>query len=547
MSANGAQNNADPLLPWDLNDMLQRFLRLSFADVNEAPEEHNSTDVVLDVFLLPVDNYLPIFAGQSIDSICEGFNEELKAPHWKVKKSRKLLLESCQAPNDALYILKDDATVDNLSYEDIFKIAGMNPDIVLGILNHETLANHIYGDALANLGQNQPTIAKVILDTPKLYQKLDDDHLVTLGANHLSTARAILQHRDLKLGTYCTAKLAAFHESLAQEIFDNKAHYMEIFFKGHLPAYPYLGYHHLSIAKAIIADPYLRERLSPHDLAQLGSCHETIACQILVDLTLYSKLGGDHLAWLGMKHESVAHHILDNAAFCVLLEGGSLAMIGRHHLSVATRIMNTPVLRAKLHEGALVKLGRYHECIAQAILADKPLSESLDGSQLSQLGRNHSVVAQHILVKKAHRKKLVGSDLAKMVRRHLPLALAVLQDKSLLSKLDHLSLYLLGKAQPLLARHILIHNHLYDKLRDPEGLWDCWRWMYYMGVCHVATAKLIYNDHWLYDKLDEWGLNKRKDLEKRVTVVEQIKKLAKDLLYPKYPEIQDKTAICKIQ
>ncbi len=333
-------------------------------------------------------------------------------------------------PTVAQKMMADPTILDTLKTWgwDFAFLGSRNPDLAKEILGDETIFKTMRGDAIAFLGQNDIELAKKILNTPVLRSRLRAHDMPELGKIHLEIAELILK---IPLPRKELIALGEYHVEIARKILNTDLKYKLniedrfcfavhpelrseladqcIYAKDHAKVSQYdaviaqrkldfilsnpvilneasdliiMSMNHVEIAKQILANPLLRNKLQGDVLAHFCKYHVEIANQFLVDDALKSQLRNIHI--LGQQHVVVARKIIAEN----WLNGDQLNDLAANHPSIALQIFANPELLGRFSGRNLTSLAISNVAIAEKCLNDEDLRSKIESDSVVDLQRS---------------------------------------------------------------------------------------------------------------------------------------------------------------
>lgn len=422
-------------------------------------------------------SYLPItsFAGNNnINQVCKYWDTLVKES--SPQRDKAAIIKSAKNLDNALLILREEALLKGLTPTDMLSIVAQHPVIIKKYLSENKLLKQsdihsVYAldnDALA-LNFFIKTISSQS-KAPIPFEKtkcalLNTTTLVALGQANHEIAQHILETETLQ------KKILSYDIRLSEIIGCAET------------------------AQYFLNNTTLRNSLIGKDLEKLGKQAISIAKNIMDDPDLFQRLERDNLAELGKHHSEIADQILNTPKLCSMLSAKNLATLGEKNLDIAQRILET-FPSERLEECVLEALGTNHVELAWDIIQDEKLYNKLSADSLVSLGKDMEI-ALNILKTPKFCKKLSNVNLIDLADtcKHVDVAWHILKKPKLCDTLNgnHLVILAQACAHIDIASHILMTPKFCNKL-DGKHL---------MGLAtqHYAIAKAIFETPELYKKL----------------------------------------------
>lgn len=518
-------------------DALQK-VTLSDTETQEESENRASKRPKQENFSFTADalrlvfGYLPAYSfvgKRSTHSVCKAVNTDKFKKDIKPKKTREAIMASCQTEDDAINMLSDDVILDHLHFDEYLRLAAFCPalakdilevygdelaslsnghylallcqrdkDLAQQVLANEKWCSKLNLDNLALLGVFLSDIALQILSNPVLRTSLEGRHLVTLGDKKREVIQTIFREEELR-NQLDPSQLVSIAKHNHQNVLNILIELPNLLNGSHLADF---GEVHEDIAKSILDNTELFEKLSGVDLQRLCRNHPRLIMQILDSPQLYRKLDIISLSILGQSSEVAATKIINTpelvAKLIVLFVSISIySLIGAHE-NLSMQYLNTPALCTNLIGSDLRHLGSRHLAPALRIIESKELSDKLSGSDLAELGKSHEKVARRILENPLLLSRLSVKNLATLGSGHQAIGCLIINDLALCNWLIASNtadnLVAICNDQPMVAQHIFKSPKLCALLTSID--------LYHMGEIQAAIAKQIVMTEALWRKMD---------------------------------------------
>lgn len=421
-------------------------------EITDLPEE------ILEKIIDTIPS--PYFYGQHSPAlVCTQWNRLANGPHIKAKKLKiEDIIRECENDLDtALYTLTNPKIFNQLSFKNIFAIAGSHIELAKIILSNTMLS----GASIALLGQNNEEVAQFIINDEKLNAKLTDDNWVQLSSLKSSISKIVYEKYKNKFDINTLELLGLYDFIVAKAIFE------DVKLKNNLESHHLtnLGKRYVEIAKIILDDQNLLAKLSETDIAKLGQKHLKTAKRILADNALRKKLITSQYATLGILgnfNPKISQWIMDDEELQNILNEESLAMLGECNPEVAKQIMEKESLNKKVKKkiGLLVQ---NHPNLAMDVF--NKMRKELSLKNLARLGEFNPEIGNMIWEDQELRAKFLEnpSILARLAANNEQLATLIVNDK-VIESFEPNDLYEIAENHPSIVETILKSNQLAKKL-----------------------------------------------------------------------------------
>jgi hypothetical protein len=419
----------------------------------------------------------------------------LVSRRWAIENRRQNvsiqeIIQSCHTAEDALNILADEALYDQLSFDELLKIASFHPELVKTITStahaQDNLMQYLTIDQIAALISKTEEIILQILNLPIYKTKWTPEHLARFSYSNLQAAHLILQDKDFVKKMFPTCFIEIFKKNPTLKVlnfplvipkFGPNTEYFTQCFNTIEEVRAYLKDHDISdslyftlalkfaeLAKAYLTSPKQRLPLSKHMWSVLGCQYDFVAEHLIQNPNL---LENAYFEWqsLALKYEFVAKYLVASGKVSEWKLPELVTLLKKYPFfgkAVAATLDTTSKFSARdLHD-----LGVSHIEIAKTLINNSTLHGKLKRNNfLHSMLSKHKELADEYLTE---HPSISLKNKALLCAEFEDLAVVLYQENT--TKLCGEALFTLAHKQPKIAEFIEKSPKCIHKLSDIQLL-----------------------------------------------------------------------------